>query len=279
MNDIKKCIDSGLSDMKLSPDFAKRIENSKKPGGTFSGHGYRIRYGVLTAVLCILLFGTAAFAAGSLLYSKIRVNQAAIPDLDPMEITAVNPVEGTVTEYGDVEKTYVSFRELEEELGIKLLDTDLASENPFAKISYRKLGEGYHVIDIQEYILGDVTDIREWKGEPIDNTREGNDEWYVWTQGAVYKTPVDLKIEIISDPSQQELDTEYMGCYKYVETFTSQQGYTVNVLRDTIAEEQTALPEGYTPQTLMIFAAEGIRYTLEGRIPPETMKEIVSSMK
>lgn len=43
MNDIKKCIDSGLSDMKLSPDFAKRIENSKKPGGTFSGHGYRIR--------------------------------------------------------------------------------------------------------------------------------------------------------------------------------------------------------------------------------------------
>ena len=164
-------------------------------------------------------------------------------------------------------------------MGIKLLDTDLASENPFAKISYRKLGEGYHVIDIQEYILGDVTDIREWKGEPIDNTREGNDEWYVWTQGAVYKTPVDLKIEIISDPSQQELDTEYMGCYKYVETFTSQQGYTVNVLRDTIAEEQTALPEGYTPQTLMIFAAEGIRYTLEGRIPPETMKEIVSSMK
>ena len=70
-----------------------------------------------------------------------------------------------------------------------------------------------------------------------------------------------------------------MGYYKYVETFTSQQGYTVNVLRDTIAEEQTALPEGYTPQTLMIFAAEGIRYTLEGRIPPETMKEIVSSMK
>lgn len=279
MNDIKKCIDSGLSGMKLSPDFIKQTENRAKSGKAFHRPAYKIRYGAIAAVLCVLLFGTAAVAAGSLLYSRIQVNQEAIPDLEPMEIVDIKPIEGTVTEYGGLEKAYNSMEDLENDLGIELLDTEFAAGNAFTKIFYKKLGDGYHEVDVQEYIVGDLINIRDWKGEPVDNRKEGNDEWYVWTQGSIYKTPVDLKIEIISDPSQQELDTEYMGYYKYIETFTSRQGYTVNVLQDTVAEGRTDLPEGYTPQTVMIFVADGIRYTLEGHVPTETMKEIVDSFE
>lgn len=279
MNNIKKCIDSGLSGIKLSPDFPKQLEKRTESGSTFCRPVYKIRYGLIMAILCVMLFGTAVFAAGSLLYSKIQVNQESIPDLEPMEVVDIKSVESSVTECGVLEKTYSSIAELEKDLGIGLLNTEFASDSAFTKIIYKKLGGSYHVIDVQEYILGDLSNIQEWKGDPIDNTKEGNDEWYVWTQGNIYKTPVDLKIEIITDPSQQELDTEYMGYYKYVETFTSEQGYIVNVLQDTVAEGKTDLPEGYTPQTLMIFVADGIRYTLEGHVPVDTLKEIVNSMK
>lgn len=280
MNNIKKCIDSGLGGMKLSSDFIYQVEtrgNSKKMSYNTI---YRMRYSAVAAVLCIILFGTVAFAAGTLIYSKIKVNQEDLPDLEPMEVVSLQSVEGTVTEYGDIEKTYGSMEELERDLGIKILGTDFATDNPYTKIFYKKIGDGYNVISIREYILGDLTNFREWNGVNVDSTVEGNDEWYAWTQGCIYKSPVNLKIEIISDPAQQELDTEYMGYYKYVETFTSEQGYTVNVLQDTIEEEQqTTISEAYTQQTQMVFVADGIRYTLSGRVPVETMKEIVDSMK
>lgn len=279
MNDIKKCIDSGLSGMKLSSDFMQRIEKQGKMKKISRHAAYRMRYSAVAAVLCIVLFGTVAFAAGSLLYSKIKVNQEELPALEPMEVVALQPVEGTVTEYGKIEKTYGSMEELECDLGIKLLDTDFAIDNPYTNIFYNKIGEGYNVIDVHEYILGDLTNIREWDEVNVDSTVEGNDEWYAWTKGNIYKSPVNLKIEIISDPAQQELDTEYMGYSKYIETFTSEQGYTVNVLQDTIEDEQAAALEAYTPQTQMVFVANGIRYTLTGRVPMETMKEIVNSMK
>ena len=280
MNRIKDCIDNGLSDMKLMPDFLERADSYQRKNKSSFHMTYRVRYSAAAAILSVVLFGTVAFAAGSLLYSKIKVNQETIPDLEPMEVVAVKEVDGVVTEYGDVEKEYTSVGEAETDLGVHLLDTDLAADNEYTKVFYSKIGDGYHVLDVQECIMGDLSNIREWNESVIDNTVEGNDEWYAWTQGSIYKSPIDLKVEIISDPAQQELDTEYMGYFKYVETFVSEQGYTVNVLQDTVEEDDLdAMSEIYVPQTQMVFVADGIRYTLKGRVPSGTMKEVVNSMK
>lgn len=239
----------------------------------------RAHYSAAAVFLGIALLGTSAFAAGSLLYSRISVNQQTMPDLDPMEVIPLQPVDGTVTEYGQMQKTYPSMKELENELGIRLLGTNLATQNPYIKISYTQIGDGYHAIDIKEYLLGDLTDIREWNRENIDNTIQGNDIWYVWTQGSVYKSPLDLEIRIISDPSQPELDIEYMGYFQYIETFTSGQGYTVNVLQDTVDEDQSLhMPANFVPRTRMIFVADGIQYTLQGHVPVQTMKEVINTM-
>lgn len=280
MNRIKDCIDNGLSDMKLTPDFLERADSYQRTNKSSSHMTHRARYSAAAAILSVVLFGTVAFAAGSLLYSKIKVNQKTIPDLEPMEVVAVKEVDGDITEYGDVEKEYTSVGEAETDLGVHLLDTELAADNEYTKVFYSKIGDGYHVLDVQECIMGDLSNIREWNESVIDNTVEGNDEWYAWTQGSIYKSPIDLKVEIISDPAQQELDTEYMGYFKYVETFVSEQGYTVNVLQDTVEEDDLdAMSEIYVPQTQMVFVADGIRYTLKGRVPSGTMKEVVNSMK
>lgn len=280
MNRIKDCIDNGLSDMKLMPDFLERADSYQRTDKSLSHMTHRVRYSGAAAILSVVLFGTVAFAAGSLLYSKIKVNQETIPDLEPMEVVAVKEVDGDITEYGDVEKEYTSVGEAETDLGVHLLDTELAADNEYTKVFYSKIGDGYHVLDVQECIMGDLSNIREWNESIIDNTVEGNDEWYAWTQGSIYKSPIDLKVEIISDPAQQELDTEYMGYFKYVETFVSEQGYTVNVLQDTVEEDDLdAMSEIYVPQTQMVFVADGIRYTLKGRVPSGTMKEVVNSMK
>lgn len=280
MSRIKDCIDSGLSNMKLMPDFFERADSYQRTTKSLYHMTHRVRYSAAAAILSVVLFGTVVFAAGSLLYSKIKVNQETIPDLEPMEVVAVKKVDGDITEYGDVEKEYTSVGEAETDLGVHLLDTDFAADNKYTKVFYSKIGDGYHVLDVQECIIGDLSNIREWKESAIDNTVEENDEWYAWTQGNIYKSPIDLKVEIISDPVQKELDTEYMGYFKYVETFVSEQGYTVNVLQDMVEEDDLdAMSEIYLPQTQMVFVADGIRYTLKGRVPSDTMKEVVNSMK
>ncbi len=289
MNEIKNCIDTALSEMNLSPDFInqitqktknpRRLHRTPRQQQTAPAPVPRLARAA-AAILCIALLGTSAFAAGSLLYSKISVNQQTMPELEPMKVIPLQPVDAAANEYGQIKKTYSSMEALQDELGVQLLGAGPAADNPYIKIFYTKTGDGFNEIDIREYLLGDLSDIREWNGEAIATATEGNDEWYVWTQGTIYKSPINLKINILSAPSQQELDMEYMGYFQYVETFTSEQGYTVNVLQDTVAEEQLpGLPDDFVPQTHMIFVADGIQYTLRGRVPIQTMKDIINKME
>ena len=94
-------------------------------------------------------------------------------------------------------------------------------------------------------------------------------EYYSWLSGEIYQTPIDLKIEIISDSSQQYFDSEYLGEYKYVNTITSKDGYKVNLL------ESKSIGKN---KVCAIFVANGIRYTLSGHIEIDTMINIINSM-
>lgn len=90
---------------------------------------------------------------------------------------------------------------------------------------------------------------------------------------------INLTIEIISHEEQQTLDTEYLGYFQYVETYTSNQGYTINLLQDTIDNRAEIDAYAYRPQVKAIFVAQGLRYTLTGRIPVEEMKTLVETMQ
>ena len=68
---------------------------------------------------------------------------------------------------------------------------------------------------------------------------------------------------------------DYEGMYEYVESYTSSQGYKVNLIQDTTDAEND---QYYVSEKCAVFVADGIRYTLKGRTSLETMKEIVDSM-
>ena len=80
--------------------------------------------------------------------------------------------------------------------------------------------------------------------------------------------------------SQKQLDqgwdTDYLGFYEYVESYTSKQGYKVNLIQDTTGENES---EDYISEKCAVFVADGIRYTLCGRISMAMIKEIVDSME
>ena len=63
-----------------------------------------------------------------------------------------------------------------------------------------------------------------------------------------------------------------------METYTSEQGYTVNLIQDTIDEEKVDA-ENYISENCAVFVAGGVRYTLKGRTSIENMKMIVDTMK
>ena len=138
-----------------------------------------------------------------------------------MYIVKVNDIkDGNIDEYGVITKKFDNIEQIENELGIKLLSSEYAENNDYKLINYEKIGEGYNCIDIGAYIVGDLTNLK----------YQEEYEYYSWLSGEIYQTPINLKIEIISDSSQQYFDSEYLGEYKYVNTITSKDGYKVNLL-------------------------------------------------
>lgn len=79
--------------------------------------------------------------------------------------------------------------------------------------------------------------------------------------------------------SQEQLehgwDTEYLGYYQFAESYTSAQGFKVNILKDTVEEP----PEDYVSEKSAVFVADGIEYIVKGRTSLENIKGIVDSME
>ncbi|MDO5785948.1 MAG: hypothetical protein Q4P20_12905, partial [Eubacteriales bacterium] len=172
--------------------------------------------------------------------------------------------------YGTVSQTYSSYRRMIEELGINLLDTDFELDNPYMSIDLTTDNKDYCFITVENYIIGDVTGFELLP----DGTA------YVYEHGETYYSPVSLSIEIILSQEQLDigLDKDYLGMYEYVESYRSEQGYKVNVLRGTESDGREDMDDIVTEKTA-IFVANGIRYTLTGRVSLDTLKEIVDSMQ
>lgn len=262
---LKKKINNELSEMTVSREIRNNIYEGvmNRPG---KYRPYRMIRTMAASLAVICVTTTTAFA-GYNLYHRLSVNQEALPELDRMKAVDIAPVEAASDEDGWIEKDYTSYKELKDTLGINLLDTEMAVAQPYMQCHITTDNKDNAMITVDNYILGDT-----------DNYKYSEEEkCYFYEQGKEYRSPISLSVSLILSQEQLEhgWDTEYMGYYRFVENYTSAQGYKVNVLEDTVEEQ----PEDYVSEKAAVFVADGIEYTVKGRTSLENIKMIVDSME
>ncbi len=232
---VRDQIDYELQNIKLPENFERKILHNVKPKKT------KWKYQIAVLILCFILGGTTVYA-GYVILNKININREMLPDLQPMKKKETKKLIADQDEIGDYRKEYDTYDALCEELGIKLLYSDLSKNNTLMMIQRKTDNENWEEIRISPYILGDISKIEKVEGE----------NFYSW-------------------------EKDYLGTFVFVESYQSKQGYLVNILQDTTIEEKDR-NMGYKSKCYAIFVADGIRYTLSGSIELEKMKELVDSM-
>ena len=257
---IKNEIDRELAQMTFNQTMQKKVLSSKRR--TISQKF--LRYAAVFAAV-ILLSGTTAFAGYHIL-NKVNVNNSTLPELDTMKVINYKPLTAETDANGMIEESLVDYDVIESQMGISLLDSSLA-DNSFAQTKITTDNKDFAIITVDNYIIGDTYD---YNYLPDENR-------YEYKSGSIYYSPVSLTVDIILSDSQLKngWDTDYLGMYEYVESYTSAQGYKVNVIQDTTDADNV---QNYVSEKCVVFVADGIRYTLKGRTSLETMKEIVDSM-
>ena len=250
MNEIKKRIDKKVGDIILSESIIENIKKGKKVKSVKQFNA------VITIIIAFVVLIPSVYAITNIF--TMSVNGEEIPSLDNLGVIEVK----LIGELNDdmFQKKYNKLSEVEEDLGITFLKSNLCDED-YHLIEYTRLGTGYHYIEIGAYIVGDLKNI-------VYNEET---KYYDWKYGNDYQTPINLKIEINSDPDQQPFDTEYLGFYKYLETIETNNVGRVNILQETETRGK--------PGLCTIFVSKGIRYTLTGHVNEDTMIDIINSMK
>ncbi|MGI5824353.1 MAG: hypothetical protein ACOX7J_02165 [Bacillota bacterium] len=268
-NKFRSDIDRELINIKVSSTLKKRIAEDV-------GKGYKKRKNRRVtwrlAVVFVLLFvlgATTAFA-GYLINSRINVNETTLPELDAMKIVQIDPVSAAADQYGFIEADYSSYTALAEELAVPLLNFGLTAENPYMAAHINTDNKDYAMITVDNYIIGDTSD---FVFDPEINT-------YRYRKGEIYYSPVSLSVDMILSQEQMDigLEMDYLGMYKYLESYVSEQGYRVNIIGSTVAADAVNLDENFQSEKIAVFVADGIRYTLKGHVSAETLKALVNSM-
>lgn len=262
--DLKREIDDELSGMKLSQELKNKIYAGESVSS--KNHGVYKALRIASALLVIVCLTTTTALAGYHIYNRLSVNQEVLPELDAMEVVDMFPLEETPDEDGWIEKDYGSYKELCGRLGIHLLDSEEAPDNPYMRCHISTDNTDNAMITVQNYILGDTDNYR--YDEEVD--------WYFYDKGSEYLSPVSLSVSMILSQEQLEYgwDEEYLGYYRFAESYVSARGYKVNILEDTTDEPE----EDFVSEKTAVFVADGIQYKVKGRTSLENIKRIVDSM-
>lgn len=263
--DLKQEIDYELSGMKVSDALKSKIYTGSYDNAKSYGF-YRISRTAAALLVIFCLTATTAFA-GYNIYNRLSVNHEVLPELDAMKVVNMTPLNVEADNDGWIEKDYGSYKELKDKLGIPLLDSTEAVDNPYMQCHISTDNKDDAVITVDNYILGDTSNY-EYSTE---------DKCYFYEKGSEYFTPVSLTVSMILSQEQLEhgWDVEYLGYYEFAENYVSANGYKVNILEDTVEE-----PSGdYVSEKLAVFVADGVQYTVKGRTSLENIKRIVDSMK
>ena len=258
---VKERIDKELNMIYMDENLKKRIRSScsKKKS-------YKLLTSIAASLAIIVLAGGTAFA-GYYALSRITVNEEETPELSQMYAVDAESINGNIDEYGMSDKDYSDYESIKREIGIPLLDTELSQNNPYMRGHIMTDNKDFAIITVDNYVLGDTSNY-------IYNSEE---ERYFYNSGEEYTSSVSLSIDIMLS-KEQEVNgwtVDYLGMYKFVESYISDQGYKVNILEDQTDENV----RDYVSEKCAVFVKDGIRYTLKGRIPLESMKEIINSLK
>ena len=90
----------------------------------------QLRTCIAVSAAAVILGGTTAFA-GYRMLNQVQINGEVLPELDSMEIVKMNEPEAAADENGLIDKDYRDYSRLKEELGTKLLDSELSQDNPY----------------------------------------------------------------------------------------------------------------------------------------------------
>ena len=289
---MKDTIDRELECIVLSEEMKSRIRKkavSRRRDGV-------LKWAVVFAA-AVILGGTGA-AAGYRMLITHSVNGEVLPELDPMRVVEIHipegqpaafasaeqpaapaPAEqpdsagqgeltGVPDEYGMIQKDYKNYRKIQEELGIHLLDTELSANNPYMQGHIMTDGSDFAMITVENYILGDTGRYQFLEEE----------NRYAYESGNVFLSPISLTVRLILSEEQlnRGWDWEYLGMYRFAESYTSGQGYRVNLVERTLENGDTG---NAVLEKSAVFVADGVEYTLRGRVSMETMKGIVETMK
>ena len=289
---MKDTIDRELECIVLSEEMKSRIRKkavSRRRDGV-------LKWAVVFAA-AVILGGTGA-AAGYRMLITHSVNGEVLPELDPMRVVEIHIPEGQPAafasaeqpaapapaeqpdsagqgeltgvpyEYGMIQKDYKDYRKIQEELGIHLLDTELSANNPYMQGHIMTDGSDFAMITVENYILGDTGRYQFLEEE----------NRYAYESGNVFLSPISLTVRLILSEEQlnRGWDWEYLGMYRFAESYTSGQGYRVNLVERTLENGDTG---NAVLEKSAVFVADGVEYTLRGRVSMETMKGIVETMK
>ena len=259
---MKDMIDGELDRMILSEEVKNRIRE-KAAQGRRKG---LLKWAVVLAAV-VILGGTGAAAGYHMLIMR-SVNGEALPELDPMQAVQMKKPLYAPDEDGMFHKDFHDYGEIQEELGIHLLDTELSGNNPYMQGHIMTDGSNFAVITVENYILGDTGSYQFVEEE----------NRYSYESGSVFLSPISLTVRLVLSEEQlhQGWDWEYLGMYRFAESYTSAQGYKVNLVERTMENGDTG---DAVLEKNAVFAADGIEYSLRGRVSMETMKLIVDMMK
>lgn len=259
-NKIREKIDRELSGITLSDEMKEKIRSAA------GGEKKQTRKMMQTAaaVAAVMIFGGTCVYAGYSLLGITHVNDTELPALDPMKKVSAGKLQGSCDESGQIFQDYSSYDEVNELLGDILLDSPLAEENPYMQVSVQTDNRDYGIVTVENYILGDthdyqlVADFGRYNCEP----------------GEEYDSSISLETAYMLSIEQEAAgwNTDYLGYYEYAGSYVSEEGYKVNLIRSTT---DTADPRA---EMCAVFVADGIQYTMKGRVAEDTMKEIVDSM-
>lgn len=253
---IKERIDTELNMIKVNEKMKQNIEKSLVRRNQ---HKF---LKTVAASFAILMLGGTTVAAGYYFVNKISVNDEVLAELDEMHVVDIKKMEQPKDEFGTIEQDFKDYATIQEELGIDLLDTELADNNDYLQGHITTDNKDYAMITMNNFIIGDTANFRYLEEE----------DRYEYEHGKTYYSPVSLNIDLILSDEQLKngWDTDYLGMYESMEEYQSAQGYKVNLIQDNNGDEE--LNDGVVSEKIAVFVSDGIRYTLKGRVSVDTMK-------
>lgn len=196
----------------------------------------------LEIILMALVVGI--LLVGGIFINRFRVSSQSVNtaelDLDAMKDMSPNKIHGVTDSYGGVDYQMNSYDELQDSLGIHLLDGKLVNHEK-ADIQGHTDNKDYHSIVI----------------DPFTDDKNGS-------------LKMSISIKCSSNQKEEGLLPEFLGDYEIKGEFVSSQGYKVIVIG---GKEET------DKELIAVFVADGILYQLRGKTSIGDLKRIIRSLQ